>query len=51
MGTNLEGTMYGDSKRGYKVRRLIYWVQYMGNDLEGTMYGFSYRGYNVRRFI
>jgi len=37
METNIEGTMNGDSYRGYNVWRLIYRVQCMENHIEGTI--------------
>jgi len=42
METHIEGTMYGDSYRGYNVWRLIKRVSRMENHIEGTMYGDSY---------
>ena len=39
MGTNLEDTMYFVSYRGYKVWKLIKWVQFMETHKEGKMYG------------
>jgi len=43
METHIEGTMYGDSYRGYYVWILILMVSCMENNIEGTMYGDSYR--------
>ena len=41
METHIESTMYGDSFRGYNVRRHI----------DVTEYGDSYRWYNIWRLI
>jgi len=47
METHIEGTMYGDSYRGYNAWRVIERVQSMETQIEGTMYGVSYGGYKV----
>jgi len=51
MYTHIEGTMYGDSYRGYNVWRLISSVKCTEFHIEGSMYGNSHRRYNVWRHI
>jgi len=51
MEIHIEGTMCGDSYRGYNLWTFIYRVQSMDTHIEGTMYGDSFRGYNVWRLI
>jgi len=50
METQIEGTMCGDSYRGYNVWRLMK-VQFMEIHIERTKYGVPYSGYNVWRLI
>ena len=47
MEDHIEGTMSGDTFRGYIVWRLIYGVQCMENHKEATMYVDSHVGYRV----
>jgi len=47
METHIEGTMFGDSYRGYNVWRLREMVKYTETHIEGTVYGDSNIGYNV----
>jgi len=41
MEIHIEGTVYGDSYRGYNVWRLTYRVQCVETHIEGTIYGES----------
>jgi len=41
MEIHIEGTMYGESYRGYNVWRFIYRVQCMETHIEGRIYGDS----------
>jgi len=51
METHIEGTIYGDSYRGYNVWGFILRVQRMESIMQGTMYGESYSELNVWRLI
>jgi len=51
MDIHIEGTMYGDSYRGYNVWSFIYNVQRKESHMEIRMYGVTYIGYKVWRII
>jgi len=47
METHMEGKIYGDSYRRYKVWRPVEGFNCMETRIEHAMHGNSYRGYNV----